>query len=72
VTVRDGGETLLSLEGGVLAEDHLSAPDIIRVQDGSQVMTVVAQEAGALGIEQLAYLRERNGAELVVDHPSNR
>ena len=69
VAVRDGGGTLLTLEGGVLAGGRVAAPDIIRVQNGSQVMTVVEQEAGALGISQLKRLRERNGVELVVDHP---
>jgi hypothetical protein len=56
-------ETLL-LDGRLVA-----APDVIRVLNASQVMTVVKQEAGALGLSQLVLVRERNGVELVVDHP---
>jgi phosphate transport system substrate-binding protein len=69
VTVRDGGGTILTMETRLLDGRHVAAPDVIRVQNGSQVMTVVEQEAGAVGISQLRLLRERNGVELVVDHP---
>jgi phosphate transport system substrate-binding protein len=69
VAVRDGGGTLLTLEMRLLGGHRIAAPDVIRVQNGSQVMTVTEQEAGALGISQLVRVRERNGVELVVDHP---
>jgi phosphate transport system substrate-binding protein len=71
VAVRDGdgSATLLTVETQLLDGRHLAAPDAIRVQNGSQVITVVEQEAGALGLTQLTRLRERNGVELVVDHP---
>ncbi|MEA2909043.1 MAG: phosphate transport system substrate-binding protein [Bradyrhizobium sp.] len=69
VAVRDGGGTVLTMKTQLLDGRHLAVPDSIRVQNGSQVITVVEQEAGALGISQLKRLRERNGVELVVDHP---
>jgi phosphate transport system substrate-binding protein len=69
VAVRDGGGTLLTVETLLLDGRHVAAPDVIRVQNASQVMTVVKQEAGALGVSQLTLIRERNGVELVVDHP---
>ena len=71
VAVRDGdgSATLLTVETQLLDGRHFAAPDIIRVQNGLQVMRVVEQEAGALGLTQLTRLRERNGVELVVDHP---
>jgi hypothetical protein len=57
------------METQLLDGRHVAVPDAIRVQNGSQVITVVEQEAGALGISQLKRLRERNGVELVVDRP---
>jgi len=69
VAVRDGGGTVLTMETQLLDGRHLAVPDAIGVQNASQVITVVEQEAGALGISQLKRLRERNGVELVVDHP---
>jgi phosphate transport system substrate-binding protein len=69
VTVRDGGGTLLTMETQLLDGRHVAAPDVIRVQNASQVITVVKQEAGALGLSQMVLIREQNGVELVVDHP---
>ena len=45
----------------------MSARDVIRVQVGTQIIKVVTQEPGALGITQLAIVKSSSGVELVTD-----
>ena len=42
---------------------------MIRVQVGTQVVRVVAQEPGAIGITQLAIVNSSSGVEIVTDEP---
>lgn len=67
VAVRDGGGVLASVEARLLGGAHISAPDTIRVQVGTQIVRVVAQEPGALGITQLAIVKSSSAIELVTD-----
>lgn len=69
VAVRDGGGVLGSVEAKLLGSDHISAPDVIRVQVGTQVVKVVAQEPGAFGITQLAIVKSSGAMELTADEP---
>jgi phosphate transport system substrate-binding protein len=67
VAVREGGGVLASVEAKLLGASHISAPDTIRVQVGTQVVRVVAQEPGALGITQLAIVKSSSAVELITD-----
>ena len=54
VAVRSGGSVVATVEAAVLgAGRHVAAPDQVRVQNGPQIVRVVEQEPGALGITQL-------------------
>jgi phosphate transport system substrate-binding protein len=67
VAVREGGGTLDSVEARVLGAGHLSATNAIRVQVGTQVVRVVAQEPGAIGITQLAIVKSSSAVEMTTD-----
>ena len=67
VAVREGGGVLASVEARLLGAAHISAPDVIRVQVGTQVVRVVAQERGAIGITQLAIVQSSSVAEMITD-----
>lgn len=67
VAVRDGGGVLASVEAKLLGAAHISAPNTIRVQVGTQIVRVVAQEPGALGITQLAIVRSSSAVEMITD-----
>jgi ABC-type phosphate transport system substrate-binding protein len=67
VAIREGGGVLASVEGKLLGGAHISAPDAIRVQVGTQIVRVVAQESGAFGITQLAIVKSSSGVELMTD-----
>jgi phosphate transport system substrate-binding protein len=69
VAVREGGGVLASVESRLLGGAHMSARDVIRVQVGTQIIKVVTQEPGALGITQLAIVKSSSGVELVTDEP---
>jgi ABC-type phosphate transport system substrate-binding protein len=69
VYVRDGGGVTLSVETELLQGQQVTVPDPIRVQAGSQVVKVVAQEPGALGLAQLGILRQSNLPEITLDRP---
>jgi phosphate transport system substrate-binding protein len=54
VAVREGGGVVSSVEASVLGPGkHLTAPNQIRVQNGSQIIKIVEQEPSALGITQV-------------------
>jgi ABC-type phosphate transport system substrate-binding protein len=69
VAVRQGGGVLASVENSLLGKEHISAPDAIRVQVGTQIVTVVGQEPGAFGITQLSIVKASNARELMTDAP---
>lgn len=53
VAVREGGGVVSSVEAAILGHGHhITAPDQIRVQNGSQILKVVEQEPDALGVTQ--------------------
>jgi phosphate transport system substrate-binding protein len=67
VAVREGGGVLASVEARLLGTAHISAPDAIRVQVGTQIVRVVAQEPGAIGITQLAIVKSSSAVEMITD-----
>lgn len=69
VAVREGGGVLASVEARLLGAAHISAPDAIRVQVGTQIVRVVAQEPGAIGITQLAIVKSSSAVEMTTDEP---
>lgn len=69
VAVREGGGVLASVEAKLLGAAHISAPDAIRVQVGTQIVRVVAQEPGAIGITQLAIVKSSSVVEMITDEP---
>jgi phosphate transport system substrate-binding protein len=64
VKVRSGGGVQASVEQQLLKGEPISAPDIIRVQISSQVVKIVEQEPGALGLAQLGVVLKGDVAEL--------
>ena len=68
VAVREGGGVLASVEAALLGAGHITAPDSIRVQVGTQIVRVVAQEPAALGITQLKIVKSSGAVELTTDH----
>jgi phosphate transport system substrate-binding protein len=70
VAIRPGGGVLATVEAKVLgAARHISAPDAIRVPVGTQVVKVVEQEEGAIGLTQLSMIRNRHVAEMIPNEP---
>jgi phosphate transport system substrate-binding protein len=69
VAIREGGGVLASVEARLLGGSHISAPDMIRVQVGTQVVRVVAQEPGAIGVTQLTMVNSSSAVELITDEP---
>jgi phosphate transport system substrate-binding protein len=69
VAVRQGGGVVGTVEATLLGSGHITAPDVIRVQVGTQVVKVVAQEPGALGITQLSLVKTSGSVELATDAP---
>ena len=69
VAVREGGGVLASVEARLLGAGHITAPDAIRVQVGTQIVKVVAQEPGAIGITQLAIVKSSSAVEIATDEP---
>jgi ABC-type phosphate transport system substrate-binding protein len=67
VAIREGGGGLAKVEATLLGGAHISASDVIRVQMGPQIVKVVAQEPGALGITHLAIVKASATVELVTD-----
>jgi phosphate transport system substrate-binding protein len=64
VMVRSGGGVQASIEQQLLMGKPISAPDIIVVQISSQVVKIVEQEPGALGLAQLGVVLKGDVAEL--------
>lgn len=70
VAVREGGGVVSSVEASVFgAGRHMTAPDQIRVQNGPQIVKVVEQEPGALGITNVKLTIGRQVKELATAAP---
>jgi phosphate transport system substrate-binding protein len=69
VIVREGGGVQASVERELLGGKQIEAKNAIRVQIGTQVVKVVEQERGALGLAQLGNLRLGKAAELDIGEP---
>jgi phosphate transport system substrate-binding protein len=67
VAAREGGGVVASVEARLLGAAHISAPDAIRVQVGTQIVRVVAQEPGAIGITHLAIVKSSPVVEMITD-----
>lgn len=68
VIVREGGGVTVTVQAKLL-DGQFAAPSVIRVQTPSQVLKVVEQEAGALGVSQLMLVRNHGFFELKTDKP---
>src|ERR1019366_4097006 len=69
VAIREGGGVLASVEARLLDGSHISAPDMIRVQVGTQVVRVVAEEPGAIGIPQWTMVNSSSAVEMITAQP---
>jgi phosphate transport system substrate-binding protein len=69
VMVREGGGVQASVESHVLKGEKITAPDPIRVQISSQVVKIVMQEPGALGLAQLGVITAAHAPEMKLDEP---
>lgn len=69
VMVRDGGGVQASVEAELLNNKRIASKDPIRVHISSQVIKMVEQEPGGLGLAQLGVLRQSKVPELVLDRP---
>jgi len=69
VMVREGGGVQASVESQLLKGEKITAPDPIRVQISSQVVKVVMQEPGALGLAQYGVIVAAHAPELQLDKP---
>jgi phosphate transport system substrate-binding protein len=67
VVVRDGGGVQLSVESELLHGRRITPMHPIPMQIGTQVVKVVQQEPGALGLAQLGVLRQFELPELTTD-----
>jgi phosphate transport system substrate-binding protein len=69
VIVREGGGVQASVENHVLNGDKIAAPSPIRVQISSQVVKIVLQEPGALGLAQYGVVKLAHAPEMLLDDP---
>lgn len=67
IVIREGGGVLAKVESTLLGGAHVSANDVVRIQMGTQVIKVVAQEPGAFGITHFAIVRLGDVVELMTD-----
>jgi phosphate transport system substrate-binding protein len=68
VIVREGGGVTVTVQAQLL-DGQPAAPSVIRVQTPNQVLKVVEQEPGALGVSQLMLVRKHKFPELSTDKP---
>ncbi|MBN8533185.1 MAG: substrate-binding domain-containing protein [Rhizobiales bacterium] len=69
VVVRQGGGVLSTVEAQMNGGKDIDVPNMIKVNNGSQVIKVVQQEEGALGIAQLGLVSEAKLPELGTEKP---
>ena len=69
VMVREGGGVQASVENALLEGGKIDAGEAIRVQISSQVVKIVLQLPGALGLAQAGIVRRAEAPELALDEP---
>jgi phosphate transport system substrate-binding protein len=69
VAVREGGGVTATVQTQVLDGRPLATPGMIRLETPKQVLRVVEQEPGSLGLTQAALLVEHRHPELLLDKP---
>jgi ABC-type phosphate transport system substrate-binding protein len=69
VMVRQGGGVQASVENQLLDGQPITVPDPIRVQISTQVVKIVLQEPGALGLAQLGVIRRAHAPEMKLAVP---
>ena len=69
VQVREGGGVQASIESALLKGKGINVTDPILVQISSQVVKIVEQLPGALGLSQLSIVMKSNTVELKLDQP---
>lgn len=69
VVVRQGGGVLSTVEAQLNGGKDIDVPEMVKVNNGSQVIRVVQQEEGALGIAQLGLVTEAKLPELGTEKP---
>lgn len=69
VVVRQGGGVLSTVEAQMNGGKDIDVPNMIKVNNGSQVIKVVQQEEGAVGIAQLGLVTEAKLPELGTEKP---
>jgi phosphate transport system substrate-binding protein len=69
VQVREGGGVQASIEAALLGGKRMMPPDPIVVQISSQVVKIVEQLPGGLGLSQLSIVKHSDTAELKLDRP---
>ena len=67
VHVRNGGGVQASVEAALLGGKSIGAKNVILVQISSQVVKIVGQLPGALGLSQLTIVQNSTAAELKLD-----
>jgi phosphate transport system substrate-binding protein len=69
VMVRDGGGVQASVENALLEDGKIDPEQAIRVQISSQVVKIVLQVPGSLGLAQAGIVRRAEAPELALDEP---
>lgn len=69
VLVREGGGTVVALRGQTIRDEPIKAPNLARLESPRHVLTVVAQDPGAIGVAQLRLLKAAGLPELTTDVP---
>jgi phosphate transport system substrate-binding protein len=69
VMVRQGGGTSTTVASQLLGGQLPDGPNVIKVTNGSQILKVVEQEPGAIGIAQLSLLQKTKLPELASEKP---
>ena len=67
VAVRDGGGVTVAVQSKLLGGRPITAPDMISVESSKQVVKIVEQLPGGLGIAQLSLVEEAKLEELKTD-----
>ena len=64
--MKEGGGTVAATRAAIMSGAPL-AQDAVRLESAKHVLTVVAQEAGAIGIAQLGLVRQAGLKEIATD-----
>lgn len=67
VMVRDGGGVQTSVQSAILAGQQVKPHDLVSVGIGEEVVKIVGQEPGALGLTQLGIVQKSGLPELATD-----